>query len=137
MATMENVVVEDFSDLGQSFYFSYLGKNYVVPPIPPSRAKKLITISTELGKRAKFNDVEATDEMNMEEIDKNAADMFNTQVKFISESGIQFIEKDGTNRNVSMGEIEDEWSTQLVVKVFERVNGVIFGTDKKIEEKKL
>lgn len=152
MATMDSNVIEDFSDLGQSFYFNYLGKSYVVPPISPFIAKRLIKISTEIGKNANKeniadngiekeniadNDIENVD---LESISNNASEMFDNQCKFISESGIKQIVADNDINNyvaVTFEEIQKNWSTQLVIKVFEKINGIIFGNDKKIEEKKL
>ena len=143
----KSVNIEDFSDLGQPFDFTYLGRNYTVPPIPPSIAKKLIKISTEIGKKANIkenpDDVGIEEEkIDMEAISNDASEMFDNQIRFIAESGIKEIVKVDNSEEVKyvpvpISEIESNWSTQLVVKIFEKVNGIIFGSDKKVEEKKL
>lgn len=131
MATLEDRNnIEDFSDLGQSFNFKYLGNDYTIPPIPPSKAKKLIKISTELSKKPESNE-----ELNPEDVSNSAEDMFNAQIKFIAEAGVRKIEGE-TFVPVMSDEIENEWSTQLVMKIFEKINGIIFGSVNLLQEKK-
>lgn len=134
MATVDVKQIEDFSDLGQPFDFTYLGNQYTIPPIPPARAKRLISISTKLGRKKK-EEVENA-ETDFEELDKSASDMFIAQVDFIIESGIKKCNEEGTFVPVDKSEVEEEWPTKLVLKVFERINGIIFGSEISSQEKK-
>jgi hypothetical protein len=138
MATMDTVrEIEDFSDLGKDFEFNYLGTHYIVPPIPPAKAKRLIKISSDIGRKSTkiYAEGDTISKEVMEEIDKTADEMFTAQVAFIVASGIKkYTGEDRVLTNVDVSEIEEVWSTKLVLKIFEKINNIIFGAD--IQEKK-
>jgi len=139
MATQNLNQIEDFSDLGQSFNFKYGEKTYTVPPISPVTAKKLIKTAREFSARSSERDerVKAFEESQKDlpedqkkpvpsEMIEEVEGFFDFQVSFIILSGIKNSTfEDGANNIVTKDEIENSWSTQLVMRVFRRINEII------------
>jgi hypothetical protein len=138
MATKNVVEIEDFSELGQSFNFKCDNKIYSVPPIPPYIAKRLIKNARELASKAnareellkKLKDEEK--EIPKEMMDE-AESFYDFQIDFIITARIIEIDDVGEKlREVKKEDIEGSeekgingWSTQMVLKVFRRINDII------------
>lgn len=139
---MMNTPVDDYSDLGKPISFAYLGITYTIPPIPPAKAKKLIKMSREIGEKSKKNEMlvksfedrgEALPDSLMDEM----SNIFDFQMDFIITAGLMKVTyQDGvsgsfTTEAVNKAFIDENWSTQLVMKIFQRINEVIVGEQEK------
>lgn len=135
MATQNLNQIEDYSELGQSFAFKYNNKIYVIPPIPPVTAKKLLRSAREFSSKSADRDTQIKE---FEESQKDIAEelrkpipaellegaegFFDFQIEFILLSNIV---EQSENKAVTKKEIENEWSTQLVMRIFKKINEII------------
>ena len=139
MATLNQNQIEDFSELGQSFSFKYNDKIYSIPPIPPVTARKLLKNarefsirSSEREKKLKLfeeeNSLLPEDQKRSIPVDlmDESENFFDFQVSFILTSGIVEIKQDGTESiEITNNDIENNWSTQLVMRIFRKINEII------------
>jgi len=116
----------DFSDLGQAVTFKFGEKDYLIPPISSSKAKKLFALSKEVSKKqAKKEEALKVKEPGTEEIEEDSIDeLFDFQVNFIC-----LAVENATKEEVS------EWPTRLMSRVIKLINDIISG-DLGQEEKK-
>lgn len=137
MATQNLNQIEDYSELGQSFSFRYGNKIYTISPIPPVTAKKLLRSAREFSSKSADRDTQIKE---FEESQKDIAEelrkpipsellegaegFFDFQIDFILISGIKESHKDNL---IEIGReiIENEWSTQLVMRIFKKINEII------------
>lgn len=146
MATLNINQIEDFSELGQDFVFKCNEEIYCIPPIPPFTAKKLLNIGRDFSKKNEKRDaiIKEIEEKNKDlpidqqipmpsEVLEDAGSFFDFQIDFIILTNpIRINEKGEKISDVTKEEIEGNkekdikgWSTQLVLKVFRRVNEII------------
>lgn len=146
MATMNVSQFEDFSELGQVFGFQYNERYYCIPPISPFVAKKLFSLAKQFSQDSEERDRKLKDfEIYNESLPANerkpipsellaeAGSFFDFQVRFILLSEIIEVNNEGSK----IGDISEEdvignpeknikgWSTQLVMRVFKRINEII------------
>lgn len=146
MATLNMNQIEDFSELGQAFYFKYDGRIYSIPPIPPYVAKKLFSTAKEFSEKSeerdkKLKEFEAKNSLLPEEERKpipseliaEAGGFFDFQRDFIILSGIIEVNEECNKINdVSIDDITGNpeknikgWSTKLVMRIFRTINEII------------
>jgi len=139
MATQNLSQVEDFSELGQDFRFKYNDKIFSIPPIPPMTAKKLVRSGREFSVRSaekdkRIREFEAENELLPDNQKKplpidlldEAENFFDFQVNFILDSNIIEINENNEKiGSITKENIEKGWSTQLVMRIFRRINEII------------
>lgn len=146
MATLNTTQIEDFSELGQAFYFKYNDKIYSIPSIPPYVAKKLFSTAKDFSEKSeernrKLEAFEAENNLLPEDQRKpvpaellaEAGSFFDFQRDFIILSGIIEVNEDGNKiGDVSIDDITGNpeknikgWSTKLVMKIFRTINEII------------
>lgn len=139
MATQNLNQIEDYSELGQSFSFKYNEKIYTIPPIPPVIAKKLLRSAREFSSKSADRDaqIKLFEESQKDiaedlrkpipaELLEGAEGFFDFQIEFIFISGVKEVEKDSNNLiDINKETVENYWSTQLVMRVFKRINEII------------
>lgn len=146
MANLNLNEIEDYSELGQSFAFKCNDRIYCIPPIPPYVAKKLLKNAREFSKGAEEREkiVKQIEEENKNlpddkkknlpsEFIEEAGSFYDFQIAFIITSGIVEVNAEGSKiGDVTKEDIEGNekkniagWSTQLVMRVFKRVNEII------------
>lgn len=146
MATMNVNQFEDFSELGQAFGFKCNDNFYCIPPISPFVAKKLFNTAKDFSQKSeerekKLKDFEEyNDSLPAEErkpipsdLIAEAGSFFDFQIDFIVLSGIiQVNENKGKISDVTKDDIcgnpeknIDGWPTQLVMRVFRKINEII------------
>jgi hypothetical protein len=138
MATLDKSVnvVEDFSDLGQPFKFKYLDDTFIIPPIVPSKAKKLINSARAISKQAeekekKIKELQEKNEEIPASLLEGSDDIFDFQIDFIIQAGLKKETAEGTLIDTKRKDLEDNWSTQLVLRIFKRVNEIIMTEQEK------
>ncbi len=146
MATLEERKIEDFTDLGQPLDFRYGENVYSIPSISPAKAKKLIRMSREISKEStkrekQIKELEAEGKDIPDELYDSMDKLFDFQIDFIYKTGIKKIFEKGEDVTLKEFPVEeiagDEeknipgWSTQLISKVFKRINEVIIGEQEK------
>lgn len=146
MANLNLSQIEDFSELGQSFMFKCNDKIYCIPPIPPFTAKKLMRSARD------FSQVNEARERKIKELQKINEDLpidqqtelpsdllegmenfYDFQINFIITTGVKEVNAEGitvgvvTNENIEGNEEKSipGWSTQLIMKIFKRINEII------------
>lgn len=146
MANLNLNQIEDFSELGQSFAFKCDDRIYCIPPIPPFIAKKLMKNARDF---SQVNEVKEKQLRLIQEENENLpvdqqkpipsellegmSSFYDFQINFIITSGIIEVNPEGSKiADVTKEDIEGSesknikgWSTQLVMKVFKRVNEII------------
>ncbi|MDY0313755.1 MAG: hypothetical protein RBR32_01630 [Bacteroidales bacterium] len=132
MSELVRVGIEDFSELGQPFEFTYFKNKYYIGPISPFVAKRLIAMGREITNKAKENDkklkeLEENKQEIPEELAKDMEDIFDFQMNFIIASGLEKYNEEGNLESVEKSELEKTWSTKLVTKIFEKVNQIVVG----------
>lgn len=146
MATLNINQIEDFSELGQDYYFKCNDKIYSIPPIPPFVAKKLIRSGRDFSRKVEIieekikmfqieNEKLSVDEQKPVPSDllEESGSFYDFQINFIITSGIMEINTDGNKINdVTVEDINGSeeknikgWSTQLVMKIFKKINDII------------
>lgn len=147
MATLEERKIEDFTDLGQPLEFRCGENVYSIPSISPAKAKKLIRMSREISKEStkrekQIKELEAEGKDIPEELYDSMDKLFDFQIDFIYSTGIKKIVT-GKDDIIVLKEFPVEeiggdeeknipgWSTQLISKVFKRINEVIIGEQEK------
>ena len=146
MATLEERKIEDFTDLGQPLDFRYGENVFSIPSISPAKAKKLIRMSREISRESalrekQIKELEAEGKEIPEELYDSMDKLFEFQIDFIYKTGIKKVIKKGEDTVLKEFPVEeisgDEeknipgWSTQLISKVFKRINEVIIGEQEK------
>lgn len=146
MATLEERKIEDFTDLGQPLDFRYGENVYSIPSISPAKAKKLIRMSREISKEStkrekQIKELEAEGKDIPDELYDSMDKLFDFQIDFIYKTGIKKVFEKGEDTILKEFPVEeiagDEeknipgWSTQLISKVFKRINEVIIGEQEK------
>lgn len=146
MANLNLNQIEDYSELGQSFAFKCNDRIYCIPPIPPYIAKRLLKNARDFSKGAEEREkiVKQIEEDNKNlpddqkknlpsDLIETAGTFYDFQINFIVTSGIIEVNPDGNKiSDVTKEEIEgneekkiDGWSTQLVMRIFKRINEII------------
>jgi hypothetical protein len=146
MAILNLNEIEDFSELGKDYTFKYDNKYFSIPPIPPFVAKKLMKGAREYSKEAEDREVKIkqfqkeNEELPVEqqkiipiELLDASNDFYDFQIEFILTSGIIQVNESGSKvEDVTKEFIEGSeekgitgWSTQLVMKIFKKVNEII------------
>jgi len=146
MATLEERKIEDFTDLGQPLDFRCGENVYSIPSISPAKAKKLIRMSREISKESikrekQIKELEAEGKDIPDELYDSMDKLFDFQIYFIYKTGIKKVFEKGEDVTLKEFPVEeiagDEeknipgWSTQLISKVFKRINEVIIGEQEK------
>lgn len=142
MSEKENVaVIEDFSDLGKPYYFLFNGCTYKVPAITSKTAKTVFKSSRELSQKAlekekliKEHEDNGTDIPS--ELLEEVSGVFDLQIDFILKTGIKKKNEDGTYVLVKREEIDEDWPTQVVSRVFKKINTIISGADVEGDQEK-
>ena len=146
MANLNLNQIEDFSELGQSFAFKCDDRIYCIPPIPPYVAKKLMKNARDFSQvsEVKEKQLRLIQEENENlpidqqkpipsELLEGMSGFYDFQIAFIITSGIIEVTPDGNKiSDITKEDIEGSedknikgWSTQLVMKIFKRVNEII------------
>ena len=144
MADLNTAIVEDYSDLGQPIYFTYNGAKYSIGPISPKKAKQLIRMGRKISAdsnayQKKMEAMEEKGEEISDELFDEGDKLFGFQADFISEvltkyeidSETKKETKDLISKEEMMEEIEENWTTALVSKIFKRANEILLGEQEK------
>ena len=131
MATLDSNNVYDFSDLGNNVSFKFGERTYVIPPIPPKKARELFALNKKAVREAEKRQkefVEAEKQLeigSITEIPESLmdGDVFRSQLIYIN-----------CATDIPIEEMDEQWPTRLVIRVVRLINDVISGAEG--EEKK-
>lgn len=136
---METKEIKDFSDLGQSTYFTYNGVKYAIPPLSRAAMTKLLRVNQKISNHVKEKNPvggaavtppeESLTDDSIDEMDT----LFGMQQEFVL-LGIRKVNEQGQFSEVTSAEI-DEWPMRLLHNVIRLINEALTTTTEKEDER--